>query len=94
MAERTTLNISITPELDRFIAAKVAAGRYLSASEVVREALRLLEEQETFRELRLSELKTQVQLGVDQIRRGEIVNGTEAIRRTRERINKGRKIKK
>jgi putative addiction module CopG family antidote len=35
------MNVSLTPELDQFVAAKVSSGRYTSASEVVREALRL-----------------------------------------------------
>jgi antitoxin ParD1/3/4 len=38
------MNVSLTPELDEFVAGKVESGRYTSASEVVREALRLLEE--------------------------------------------------
>lgn len=38
------MNVSLTPELDRFVVEKVESGRYTSASEVVREALRLLEE--------------------------------------------------
>ncbi|MCC7339617.1 MAG: type II toxin-antitoxin system ParD family antitoxin, partial [Bryobacterales bacterium] len=38
------MNVSLTPELEEFVAAKVQTGRYTSASEVVREALRLLEE--------------------------------------------------
>ena len=37
------MNVSLTPELEKFVAAKVESGRYTSASEVVREALRLLE---------------------------------------------------
>ena len=43
MALRTTLNVSLTPELARLVADRVASGRYGSASEVVRAALRLLE---------------------------------------------------
>jgi putative addiction module CopG family antidote len=50
---RTSLNISLTPELERFIAARVASGRYQTASEVVRAALRLLEQNDS-REERLS----------------------------------------
>jgi antitoxin ParD1/3/4 len=48
------MNISLTPALDKFVADKVASGRYTSASEVVREALRLLEEQEQSRAQHLS----------------------------------------
>ena len=40
---RTTVNISITPELDAFLQNRVKSGRYQTTSEVVREALRLLE---------------------------------------------------
>ena len=46
MPSKSTLNVSLTPELTAFIAAKVGTGRYQSASEVVREALRLLEQQD------------------------------------------------
>lgn len=46
------MNVSLTPELENLIHEKVRSGRYLSASEVVREALRLLEERDELRELR------------------------------------------
>jgi antitoxin ParD1/3/4 len=36
------MTVSLTPELEKFVSAKVGSGRYNSASEVVREALRLL----------------------------------------------------
>lgn len=44
--QRTSLNVSLTPELERFITARVASGRYQTASEVVRAGLRLLEKHE------------------------------------------------
>jgi len=44
-SQRTTLNVSLTPELSEFIASLVRSGKYKSASEVVREALRLLQQQ-------------------------------------------------
>ena len=40
------MNVSLTPELEKFVRQKVNTGRYLSASEVIREALQLLEERE------------------------------------------------
>ncbi len=43
------MNVSLTPELEKLVADKVGSGRYNSASEVVREALRLLEEQDQLR---------------------------------------------
>jgi len=46
MATRKTKNVSLTPELDRFVEERVASGLYRSASEVVRAALRLLEKEE------------------------------------------------
>jgi antitoxin ParD1/3/4 len=49
MATRTTLNVSLPVELGHFIAAKIASGRYASASEVVRAGLRLLEASEVLR---------------------------------------------
>ena len=46
MPVRKTRNVSLTPEMEAFIDGRVASGRYRSASEVVRAALRLLEEDE------------------------------------------------
>jgi antitoxin ParD1/3/4 len=48
------MNVSLTPELEKFVADKVKSGRYNSASEVVREALRLLEEHEKARGVQLA----------------------------------------
>ena len=50
-----TMNVSLTPELEQFVQSKVENGRYNSASEVVREALRLLEEHEKMRTTQLAE---------------------------------------
>lgn len=49
MLVRQTRNVSLTPEFDAFIDGRVATGRYRSASEVVRAALRLLETAEASR---------------------------------------------
>jgi antitoxin ParD1/3/4 len=53
MRARKTRNVSLTPELEALIDSKVASGRYRSASEVVRAALRLLDERERRMERKL-----------------------------------------
>jgi antitoxin ParD1/3/4 len=53
------MNVSLTPKLDNFVADQVGQGRYRSASEVVREGLRLLE----LRESKLQNLQIQVEEG-------------------------------
>jgi antitoxin ParD1/3/4 len=64
------VNVSLTPELERLVQKKVATGRYGSASEVVREALRLLEEREVARTLELRELQQQVAVGILDLEQG------------------------
>ena len=61
------MNVSLTPELERLINDKVDAGSYQTASEVVREALRLLK----LRDEGLVQLRRDIQAGFDQIERGE-----------------------
>jgi antitoxin ParD1/3/4 len=77
MANRATLNVSLTPELEQFVTSRVASGRYQSASEVVRQGLRLLQEQEVDRQATLERLRNQINLGLDQARRGELLDGEE-----------------
>src|ERR1039458_7952807 len=52
------MNVSLTPELEQFVSTKVGSGRYNSASEVVREALRLLEEHDQARASQLAEFNS------------------------------------
>jgi antitoxin ParD1/3/4 len=77
MANRMTLNISLTPELEEFVSKRVASGRYQSASEVIRQGLRLLQEEERSREASLDRLRNQINLGLDQAERGELLDGEE-----------------
>lgn len=66
-----TMNVSLTPQLDQLVRAKVESGLYTSASEVVREALRLLDEQDRVRQQRLEELRAAIDVGLGQLDRGE-----------------------
>jgi antitoxin ParD1/3/4 len=67
------MNISLTNELEEFVHGKIQTGRYLSASEVVREALRLLEERDKMRELKMRQLREDITSAVDELDRGESV---------------------
>ena len=60
-----TMNVSLTPHLEDFVHQTVASGRYQSASEVVRTALRLLEERERERQAKLEWLRQEIQKGLD-----------------------------
>ena len=59
------MNISLNPHFESLIQTKVESVLYNSASEVVREALRLMEERDQLRELRLEELRREIQKGID-----------------------------
>jgi antitoxin ParD1/3/4 len=59
-----TRNVSLTKELDQFIAAKVEAGLYANASEVMRTALRLLEKEEREYEEKLVALRAAIAEGI------------------------------
>jgi antitoxin ParD1/3/4 len=68
------MNVSLTPELEQFVAGKVDAGRYNSASEVVREALRLLEERDENRAVQLASFQREIELRLQSLDRGEHVD--------------------
>lgn len=82
------MNISLTPQLEEFVRRKVESGRYGSSSEVICEALRLLEQAELNEAQRLEALRADIQGGLDQLDRGESVDGDilfARLRRTLER---------
>jgi antitoxin ParD1/3/4 len=89
--ENFPMNVSLTRELDKFVAAKVASGRYTSASEVVREGLRLLEEQDHIRTVRLQEFNRELKRRLESADRGNFVTADESLRRIRERSAQRRK---
>lgn len=82
-----TLNVSVPEPLDEFVQQKVSSGGYSSASEVVREGLRLLQQ---YDDERLRTLRAAIRKGVesgegrllDEISTDEIAQrGTERLRR-------------
>jgi len=75
------MNVHLTPELEQLVQNKVKSGRYNSASEVVREALRLLEEQDQIRQMRFQEMRRKIREGWDSLRRSEGSDGEEFMAR-------------
>ena len=73
------MNVSLTPKLEELIHQKVSSGLYNSASEVVREGLRLLEEQDRLREMRLEELRKEIAIGIEQADQGKTQPFDEAM---------------
>lgn len=70
------MNISLTPELERIVKSKVDSGLYNNASEVIREALRLMAEQERIEAMKLELLRAEIDLAWQQADRGELVRAT------------------
>jgi antitoxin ParD1/3/4 len=60
------MNVSLTPELERLVHRKVKSGEYQTASEVIREGLRLIKERD-----KLAWLRAEIQKGIDAVDRGE-----------------------
>ncbi len=67
------MNVSLTPELEKLVNDKVKSGQYTSASEVVREGLRLIQEQDELRRIKLQALRRDIAQGIEQLDRGEVV---------------------
>ncbi len=85
------MNVSLTPELETLVNEKVKSSNYTSASEVVREALRLLKEQDELRRICREEVRREVMKGVTDIREGRYRTYDSAEELAEEIIAKGKK---
>lgn len=85
MARRCTLNVSITPEMARSIRAATESGRYQSASEMVREGLRLLGDRD--RLAALNEVRAKIATGLDEARAGDLLDGEGVMREMEEQLS-------
>jgi antitoxin ParD1/3/4 len=82
------MNVSLTPELEKFVEGKVESGLYNNASEVVREGLRLLKEHDEIR----VKWREQIERGWLQAQAGRVVDGEGVFRKARKRTKqRGRK---
>ena len=88
------MNVSLTPELERQIEQRVASGQYTSASEVMREALRLFFRYDESRNQEIELLNRRIAEGMAQLDRGEGIPAEDARRQTKERIAARRKARR
>jgi antitoxin ParD1/3/4 len=86
------MNVSLTPELEKFVAQKVESGRYSTASEVIREGLRLLQEKEEDREASIAHFNEEIQKRLASLDRGEYVDPEEVLEGIRQRSLARRKL--
>jgi antitoxin ParD1/3/4 len=66
------VNVSLTKELETYVSQKVESGLYHSASEVIRDGLRLLKERDDLHQSRLAELRKELAVGLEQAERGQV----------------------
>jgi antitoxin ParD1/3/4 len=71
-----TMNVSLPHNLSDFVESELASGEYGSASEVVRDALRLLKREKALEQERLEILRREVMIGLDDVANGRISNRT------------------
>lgn len=88
------MNIYLGDHFETMVREQVATGRYANASEVVREALRLLED----RERRLNWLRAELDIAEAHVQRGELIDFTPELldrlsREAEENARKGKPIK-
>ncbi|MBV8451064.1 MAG: type II toxin-antitoxin system ParD family antitoxin [Deltaproteobacteria bacterium] len=77
------MNVSLTPELEKFLNDKVQSGMYSSASEVIQEALRLMQERDQSDSQQLELIRAKIRRGIEQLDRGEGVPESIAVARLR-----------
>jgi antitoxin ParD1/3/4 len=91
-----TMNVSLTPELEKFVQTEVNSGLYQTASEVIRAGLRRLKEDQETRNRNVpatrEELEAHLLHSIESLDRGEGVDGEEVFRRLAKRIKKARAV--
>ena len=83
IAQTGNMNVRLTPQQQEFIENQVAEGRYLSNSEVIREGIRLLQEETEWR----MDLRRKISEGMMQAKADKLVDGKQAIARALEGLD-------
>ncbi len=71
------MNVSLTPQLEQLVHDRVSSGLYTSASEVIREALRLLARRDQLQTAQLERVRADIAVGIEQAESGQLISGDE-----------------
>jgi antitoxin ParD1/3/4 len=74
--------IQIKPEIQQFIQAQLASGRFATTDDVVNEAFKLLQE----REQRIKKIREEISISTEQIAKGQVTDGEVVFARLQEKI--------
>jgi putative addiction module CopG family antidote len=86
MSRTTPLTVTLPDDLDAFIRESVAAGRFASPADAVREAIALLERHEREGEAMREDLRGEILLGIEQIESGQVRDGDIAFKEIRHKL--------
>ncbi|MBI4471509.1 MAG: type II toxin-antitoxin system ParD family antitoxin [Acidobacteria bacterium] len=80
------MDVHLTPELEKIVQSKLETGRYHSASEVISEALRVMEQRD--------EVRRKIDRGLESLRHGKGIDGHEAFVQLDARHNRYKRKKR
>lgn len=81
------MTVTLTAEQEQFVAEQIKSGHYQSAGDVVAQSLGMLRAQEEFIRSNTAELREKVAIGLEQIRRGDVVDGKSTIQSLRDQLH-------
>lgn len=82
------MTVTLTAEQEQFITDQLKGGHYRSADDVIAQSLGMLRAQEEFIRSNVAALREKIATGMEQIRRGEVVDGKTAVQNLREKLHR------
>jgi len=80
------MTITLTADLEKFVAEQLKSGSFQSAEDVIAQSLGMLRAQEHFIQSNRAELREKIEVGLKEIRDGDVIDGKESIRQIRQKL--------
>ena len=80
------MNISLTPELEKYIHSKINGGLYTSVSEVIRESLRLMHTYDDLQKQRIAQLNQAIEVGLADLNAGKKIASSASYKRLSKKV--------